>query len=287
MNTPFSPGWAIAAASCALLLSACSESSTHTHAPPAGGGGALADPGQNPAVARRFGLVQLEQPLQEFDDGYAAAQFARHTTPKPYSELSAGLIPPVGGCSVTRSERSSGEDDGLLDDERDRQVIGAGETIVFSSPAGTWLTIERMAGFSEVEYLNDDALPATVPDELVVDIPGDDFPAFAQVRVPSVTAPDGVTVDDDLTAPGSAIRWNAGDQEEIFLHVSLLSVDADGVATTVDCLTQDDGAFSLPDNTREALDPDFAGEPTLTRLGIHALRQNDALLVVTHESAPG
>lgn len=72
--------------------------------------------------------------------------------------------------------------------------LSADETIVFSSPAGTFVTLQRtVVGESIVYAPEGDGLPAPIPSGLVADIPGDEFPAFATVRIPDAAALEGVS----------------------------------------------------------------------------------------------
>lgn len=257
----------------------------------------------------RFGTVQIDQPSNG-DEGSASAGFFRTTLPLPVDQAIASFVPPLDTCTVTRIE--SGDvglpDAGDPDFDFDFESLSAGETITFTSPAGTWLTLPRQEAFGFVAYGSEDGLPQPVPSGLTLDIPGDAFPAFANVRVPDVVPLRGAMPVDAVT-PDTTFRWESGGGDpSVYVRIDVVSgglgflpgglppevLDSlpedfpglgDGSLTTLDCVVRDDGEFALPSATRAELGADFSGSATFTRLGTTAVQRGDTLLLVFNESS--
>jgi len=171
----------------------------------------------------------------------------------------------------------------------DIEFLDAGETITLSSPAGTWLTVLKRETFGFPVYGIDEDVPfpAPVPDGLTVDIPGADFPAFANVSVVDVAPLTGVvTAGTDVTAD-TVYRWDAGADPRTRIEISassstFLTLGSGGSIVSLDCLVADDGEFSLSAATRAELGTDFSGDASLTRLGITVVQDGDAILMVSN-----
>jgi len=300
MNPGLARSHALAALPLVVAIGACNSSSgTGDSADP--GDVAFADPIGDTAVtieepdtdtdvqsgsASRFGLIEISHPTGELDDGFAAASFVRFAAPRSYELLIAELLPPLDGCTITRTAPSSGE--ATLDDGNPGTdgPIGAGETITFSSAEGTWLTLTRDIDF-DIEYINERALPLPLPFGLVLDIPGDEFPAFTDAPIRDVAPVVRASANGTEVGPDETFRWTAPDapSETVLVRIDMLALDDSGTVTAIDCLATDDGEFTLPPEVRASLADDFSASATLTRFGITALRQDDALLMVTVESA--
>ena len=104
------------------------------------------------------------------------------------------------------------------------------------------------------------------------------------MRIPDATPLEGLTTDEGEVTLDTVFGWSATEDRSHYVRIDLFSLDDEGVVTEVDCLAEDDGEFTLPALTQAQLEESFTATATLTRLGITALRNGDALLVVTRES---
>ena len=126
------------------------------------------------------------------------------------------------------------------------EPIDAGETVLLSTSAGDgYATLEGRAADTFYTVSSDVTPPSgPVPTELVADVPGGDFPAFAGVALPAVetlagASPSGLeTITRDTRfvweaggAPGARIRIESSTAGGFFLDDSV----------DVDCLVADTG----------------------------------------------
>lgn len=258
--------------------------------PPTAGGGA--DPVSGEVL--RLGTIVIDQgDAGDPESGSFSAGFVGIASPLPAGTAVEALGPAIDTCSV--SEIDAGDFGGFGDRMDlpgmlgDIEFLDAGETITLSSPAGTWLTVLKRETFGFPFYGIDEDVPfpAPVPDGLTVDIPGADFPAFANVSVVDVAPLTGVvTAGTDVTAD-TVYRWDAGADPRTRIEISassstFLTLGSGGSIVSLDCLVADDGEFSLSAATRAELGTDFSGDAALTRLGITVVQDGDAILMVSN-----
>ena len=194
--------------------------------------------------------------------------------------------PVLDTCS-TLIEEEGFDDDDLENIARGANNISAGETITLRSSAGTWLTLSRIQDAQSIIYLPEVELPSsiasgldTVPNGLVIDIPGDDFPAFTDVLIPDVAPLSGVTTNGAIVTPATLFQWDAGsDNPSVFIVIELESIDEE---TSITCSAADDGEFSIPDELRTELGSGFRATALLTRLGQTVRQSSDAVFVVNN-----
>ena len=243
--------------------------------------------------ATSFGFVQIERSASEDGDVFDAdeisvsASFYRFDMSLPIDGATSRFLPRLDTCTVSRS------DDGLVDGEGDLgeglpgfdlTSLSAGQTITFTSPVGTWLTLPRTELENFVTYQSEDALSPPVPGDLVLDIPGDRFPAFSAISVPDVTPLEGLVPSPGTivtVGPDTVFRWNGGDDPDVHVGIELYALEGEGAFAAVDCLARDDGEFALPATTRAELGDGFSGRLGVSRAGVRAAIEGDALLLVT------
>jgi len=134
----------------------------------------------------------------------------------------------------------------------DIRTISAGETITFTSSAGTYATLNRETEVGFTGYSLELDGSSMVPTDLVVDIPGDEYPAFSNVAMPSVEPLTGINVSTgDVVNAGSTITWDGSPNSGSTISISAYS-DFDitnfltSTITEVDCFVIDDGSFTFP-----------------------------------------
>ncbi len=166
-------------------------------------------------------------------------------------------------------------------------LLSAGDVITISSPAGSYTELSKQVFQGFIFYQSEDGLTGPLPSGLVVDIPGDDFPAFASVQVPdvepvSLTSP---TIGQPVTAD-TVFTWQAGNNQNAYVTLSSSQFTGNPTSiTSVDCTVTDDGSFSFPAATKTELGASFSGTgATISRSVSTFQQQGNAVLVVTRDS---
>ena len=214
----------------------------------------------------------------------ATATFAQYDEAFEVPTTTSGLFDQfVGTCEI--SDSGEDEDDTPLptvgpDDDADFTFIDAGDTVSVTSAGDSYLTLSRIEFGGAIFYSTEELLSGPMAADLMLEIPGADFPA-ASVGVESVetmvvTAPTaGSTVRFD-----TEFTWQAGSNDEALV---LISADDDNVS--VDCFVEDDGSFSFPTDTQNALGTAFvANDFSVARMAVdfyYNSSQQAALLVLS------
>jgi len=195
------------------------------------------------------------------------AIFTRLPVTIPVSQLQNELIPREDECTVDRLALGgeNPDDDDLLDIDIDFSFIGAGDSIIFSSPGGTYATLQRVTLESDVVYRLSDAgadILGPVPNGLTANIPGEanGFPAVPNVVIPDVV-PLAISTpsDGDVITPSTQFSWTPGGvNQNLELSVSSVSFEGTTVTTvSVDCTLVDDGSFVFPSSVQSEMGSDF------------------------------
>lgn len=127
----------------------------------------------------------------------------------------------------------------------------AGETIVFSSPSGTYATLVSDSG-SPVYTIPPADLTWPFPSGLSMSYPG-----FSSITgVDDLAVPDVDTMVTSSTSGfsdvNSVITWTARTSSSVFVELALFSHN-NAQTTEVSCTVTDDGSFELPANAKAAL----------------------------------
>lgn len=204
----------------------------------------------------------------------------------------------IGDCFVYRREPPTATDDGEEEPPTRRtRFLSAGETLTLSAPAGTVGEFRRRGEPGDYGYgYSADGFSARVDllPGLVLDIPGDEFPAMTALSVPYLEpmvmlAPtSGAAVGPDVT-----VEWTASDTGDGTVFVYLDTYDDDferGVAAT--CETPDDGSYSLPREIIAALEPfpedlPFPRDVGLSRSATRLHESEDAVVEISVLSYSG
>lgn len=172
------------------------------------------------------------------------------------------------------------------------QTISAGQTLTFTSPAGTYATLARQTATNPFDggtlllyELPGDALAGMPPAGLTLDIPGDVFPAFSRVAVPDMPAPltDFSPPIGDSASANTAFSWTPSS-----VAGALVSLGLNSDVESIDCLLVDDGRFTLPDSVTAQLTGTFNGTVVDADRDVSTLeRSGDAVVFVIVENTRG
>lgn len=237
-----------------------------------------------------LGFVDVDQFFDgaSLISGELTAGFLRSTTPINLTALTNELRPTSDVCEV---EENVGFFDDLEDDITgidftEFVTISAGETITFTSPAGTYTTLNRESAFGFSGYALELDANNPVPANLTVDIPGDEFPAFSNVAVPAAAPLTGLNISTgNQVNAGSTITWDAGSNPGSTMSISLSSAfDINNTTMThVDCFVVDDGSFTFPAATQSQMGG-LLFDHTITRDNFTIIQNGNTVLVVSAHS---
>lgn len=157
--------------------------------------------------------------------------------------------------------------------------VSAGETIIVSNAAGTLaellpIGITNFQQYNTAELLSVDSQQGS---NLVVDIPGDDYPPFGGVAVPDAELPTGISpqLNSNVNAD-TVFRWNAGSTRDTHIAIGILF----GGSASVSCYLIDDGEFTLPDSVKSQVGTATVSSWSLGRRHFVTLERGDAILQV-------
>lgn len=214
----------------------------------------------------------------------ATATFAQYDEAFEVPTTTSGLFDQfIGTCEI--SDSGEDEDDTPLptvgpDDDTDFTFIDAGDTVSVTSAGDSYLSLSRIEFAGAIFYSTENLLSGPMASDLMLEIPGAAFPA-ASVGVESVetmvvtapTAGSSVRFDTEFT-------WEAGSNDQALV---LISADDDNVS--VDCFVEDDGSFSFPTDTQNALGTAFvASDFSVARMAVdfyYNSSEQAALLVLS------
>ena len=174
---------------------------------------------------------------------------------------------------------SDDTDDGLsLEDNA--ESISAGETITLTSSAGTYASLVRTQIDDGAQvYIPESELAAPLPQNLVVDVPGDEFPAFSNITVPNIAPLDITPTVEQTVNADTVFQWNGS-------NTALGSVDIEatfsvgGEFVDISCVARDDGSFSFPADIRQQIGSDSALSFSYAREAVNVVENGDTQLWV-------
>jgi hypothetical protein len=269
-------------ATAALFLGACSSGGDESgeQNPPT----VADDSGNVSGNFQFFGIVNFI--LSGSQPAYAGigASFSKFDRSVPVTGFTNELLPAEDTC-VVETVDSTDDSDNDPDDFQE-EIISAGEIITVSSPAGTYAELQEKNKFGSIVYQPAvEVLPVPFPTGMVLDIPGDVFPAFANVAVPNV---EPLVVTDNGGVNGN-YTWTTGSDSNARIRIGFTSPDSTNsdAETTVICIVIDDGQFSLPASVTSQL-PSNSTTPDadLHRMAVNIIQSNKAYLLIINSSFP-
>lgn len=197
--------------------------------------------------------------------------FLQMTELQTASVFSNSVPMPVDSCKL-RITTAIPTDVGVIGfPDASFSLVSAGETLTLSSATGTYATIN----LDESRF---DFAPYPVPDSLVLDIPGDVFPAFTEVAVPPVQTVQNFSPvrNEELTAE-TLISWTPTGIDDHTINIGLFDFPASDQVVDLRCHVQDDGEFTLPAEVIATLNDSLGVGFTLE--GLEQNRRSDQLYI--------
>ena len=172
-------------------------------------------------------------------------------------------------------------DDGgdFLDFDETPFSLSAGETITVTSAAGTYATLLMNSAAGLIVYIPEEELVSPLPQNLIVDIPGDQFPAFSNVSIPNVNALDVSPTPQETITGNTNFQWTGTTQTFSFLTIEA-SFDTNTGFVDVVCIARDDGSFSFPANISSQVGGSEASFVDISRTGFDVVFNGDSQLLV-------
>lgn len=141
------------------------------------------------------------------------------------------------------------------EDENPFQVSG-GQTLLLSTPAGSFAEIPRIDDPGNVYYEAVNTFPGPVPGDATLSIPGDVFPTVDAYPILPVQRPERLAplAGEALTST-TVYRWVPG-TDDTSIKLDFFAEDAatgDFIGFPVTCYPRDDGEFELTDEAIDAL----------------------------------
>ena len=130
-----------------------------------------------------------------------------------------------------------------------------------------------------IVYIPEEELVSPLPQNLIVDIPGDQFPAFSNVSIPNVNALDVSPTPQETITGNTNFQWTGTTQTFSFLTIEA-SFDTNAGFVDVVCIARDDGSFSFPANISDQIGGSEASFVDISRTGFDVVFNGDSQLLV-------
>lgn len=224
--------------------------------PPATGGG------DEPQSLSRLGVVGLVDDPSAGSPS-ASARFARYDGGADVQAFygSVGVSPDTCVSGADALDAAFGGPAAQVPDRIGGAVptdVDAGDALTLTGPGGTYGELLREVDGSDVRYAVAGDLPAgPIPEALRLDVPGAEFPAFADVDIAPARALEafGPGVGEAVTAD-TVFTWTAGDDGDATVRIAI-ATEGGG---TLACVATDDGEFAPSDAIGGAPAGGAAGE---------------------------
>jgi len=164
--------------------------------------------------------------------------------------------------------------------------IGAGEAIVISSAEGTFTTlVSQTTLLDEISYSQfTGATP--LPANLTVDIPGDTFPAFANLAIPAVPAVENFDNPVEDLTESFVFTWTASSNPNTRIRLVIATDRFSDNNVFIECDLADDGRFQLSSETIAKAGMFSGGSiHSAERYSTHLVRSGTSVLALSNTVA--
>lgn len=245
--------------------------------------------GTSGGTVRYLGMVTVDESTED-NEVDAGAVFFSYESGVEANRFSAIYSPPLDVCEVDVESMDFSD----LDFEPPEigstvgvDMVSAGDVLTLMSSAGSYLELVQQNYADLTFYAPQPAyVDGPMPAQLTLNIPGAEFPQFANISMPTVqsfvmTAPDVYSP----ILPSTRFTWTAGSNPDAFVEISVASPNSNGTMTYVDCTVRDDGAFSFPAQTQAEMGANFVDFGVEASRQVMTLQQQgDAILLLTASS---
>ena len=248
-----------------------------------GGGSGSPGGGEGPVAGdiEFFGMVSVTDSFGDKLD--MSGSFIRFDTRLPFPSVEDAMKP-TDNCTVTAGLTPPPDSSGGPDFGVNVAFVSAGTAIPFTSGSGSFASMPRQVEQGFTFYSADD-VQGPPPAGLTVTIPGDVYPAFANIPVPENVPIQWIAPaqGETLTAQ-STLTWEPGTNANAVVSVSATSISGTNPPTIqiLYCDLIDDGSHTFSAATQAAMGASFSASapPTVSRSVTSAHRNGSAVLFV-------
>ena len=257
------------------------------------GTGAGADTGvEASGSVTQFGIITADR-ITSDNTLEISAGFYGIPQPIPLEQAlqSLGMAPDTCEVSTIDLDDLESEDNdfaipGFFEGIGNVASLSAGEVLTLTSTVGSVGELVQMEVDGSVVYEFDDDFPVSLPEVLTIDIPGDQFPAFANVTLPALSplVLNSPAAGQAIT-PTTQFDWQPSGESDAVISISattffLGSAGLSSISSVV-CTVTDDGSFSFPSATQVELGDEFSSVTYgVTRDVFSVVEQGSAILIV-------
>ncbi len=233
-----------------------------------------------------LGLLKIEPNISEAD--FARALFGRLPDGLTGDEIQNFYAPTSDTCQVTSGITNELDTTQFNGFEQQIALISSGETLVISSDAGTFATLNSVQGPSGPVYQTNVALNVDLPGGLTADVVGDEFPAFSGAPIADVPALQvfNPPAGQDLTA-FDVFNWNTNEDSLSVVEFYTGGIGANGEPIVIGCTAVDDGSFAFPDSVRAEMGDSYEEVWSVSLRVVYNISRNGDALLVTANSVFG
>jgi hypothetical protein len=249
-------------------------------------------------TVRFFGYVDVTRDREDADQEFEA-RFGQFDQPVPASVVVTAFAPPLPDTCETSDRQNPIEiRDELAFPNHPYKFVSAGTEVLILYNGRRYAGLEPRPETDKANRRemityesNVDSLRATFAgfklfdarvrvDNLSVRIPGDGFPAFGPVSIPSVQEVSGFSLDaTDRVIANTEFSWRRGDNPNAIVELS-----AGGGGRAVFCAAKDDGQFGLPEKIKQWLGANSIPNPEAHRESVAIYRQGEVILIVSQST---
>ncbi|MEM7255938.1 MAG: hypothetical protein AAF404_00975 [Pseudomonadota bacterium] len=244
-----------------------------------GGNGVLSNPDR---LISQVGLVKVE--AVNTDNDFSRGLFTEMDTPLSAQEVLEFFVPESDLCEVSRYNAAFPPGGAFKIYDQEPTLISSGSNITLTSGADVYANLERqIVEGTGLVYRSNSALDENIPDNLVLNIPGEVFPGFANVALSNVPQLQ-VSAPTDTVTENTEFVWNANtDPLSVFeIYAGYNSPETNQVIE-IGCTVIDDGQFSFSEATRGELGEGFTADWfSYLRVVYDVAESGDALLLVAN-----
>lgn len=244
-----------------------------------GGNGVLSNPDRQ---ISQVGLVKVEAVNTEND--FSRGLFTEMDTPLSAQEVLEFFVPATDVCEVSRYNAAFPPGNAFKIYDQEPTLISSGANITLTSGDNVYANLERqVVEGTGLVYRSNTTLDENIPNNLILNIPGEVFPGFANVALSNVPQLQ-VSAPTDSVTTATEFVWNANtDPLSVFeIYAGFTSPETNEV-TVLGCTVIDDGQFSFSQATRADLGEGFTADWfSYLRVVYDVEESGDALLFVAN-----
>lgn len=228
------------------------------------------------------GLVRLESLGVTADS--TRGLFGELPEPRTEQAIRDWYIPPEDTCTVINLTTAPPQAEFQVFDQA-ATLVSAGESVILSDDNGTYATLVSTAGQTGPLYLPEIEIDQPAGPNLTVDIPGEQFSAFAGIPVPPVPELQLVSPGlDENVGVSTFFQWIPNNVPGSVVEVFTTGISSmSNEPISIRCNLVDDGNFSFPAAVQAEMGAFYNDDfTTLTRVSYNVVGEDDTLVFIAN-----